>query len=81
MTLRAMGVAIVTLFLAGPAFADSELHIYNWEKATNPKLIEKFEKTYNVRITLAEYDSNATALPRSGRVVPATTSSRPPTTP
>jgi spermidine/putrescine transport system substrate-binding protein len=50
------------LFAAGSALADGELHIYNWGNYTNPKLIEKFEKTYNVKVTLDDYDSNETML-------------------
>ena len=48
--------------LAGSAFADGELHIYNWGDYTNPKLIEKFEKQFNVKTTLDSYDSNETML-------------------
>ena len=41
--------AMVALTAAAlPAFADGELHIYNWGDYTNPKLIEKFEKQFNV---------------------------------
>ena len=47
---------------AGPALADGELHIFNWGDYTNPKLIEKFTKTYNVKVTLDDYDSNETML-------------------
>lgn len=55
--------AAATLFLAsGAAHADGELHIYNWGDYTNPKLIEKFEKAYNVKVTLDSYDSNETML-------------------
>ncbi len=35
-----------------PALADGELHIYNWGDYTNPELIKKFEKQYNVKVTL-----------------------------
>ncbi len=44
------------------AAADGELHIYNWGNYTNPKLIEKFEAAYNVKVTLDGYDSNETML-------------------
>jgi len=44
------------------ALADGELHIYNWGDYTNPKLIEKFEKANNVKITMDSYDSNETML-------------------
>lgn len=35
-----------------------ELHIFNWGNYTNPALIEKFEKAYNIKVTLDSYDSN-----------------------
>jgi spermidine/putrescine-binding protein len=44
------------------AHADGELNIYNWGNYTSPELIKKFEKTYNVKVTLTDYDSNDTAL-------------------
>jgi len=44
------------------AFADGELNIYNWGDYTNPDLIKKFEKAYNVKVTVTDYDSNDTAL-------------------
>ncbi len=43
-------------------FAAGELHIFNWGNYTNPKLIEKFEQTYDVKVTLSDYDSNDTML-------------------
>ncbi len=45
-----------------PAPAGGELHIYNWGDYTNPKLIEKFEKAFNVKVTLDSYDSNEVML-------------------
>ena len=54
--------AAVLLLAAAPALADGDLHIYNWGDYTNPKLIEKFEKAYNVKVTLDDYDSNETML-------------------
>jgi spermidine/putrescine transport system substrate-binding protein len=50
------------LGLAAPALAAGELHIYNWGDYTNPKLIEKFEKAFNVKVSLDSYDSNETML-------------------
>jgi spermidine/putrescine transport system substrate-binding protein len=47
---------------AGPALADGELNIFNWGNYTNPDLIKKFEETYKVKVTLADYDSNDTML-------------------
>ena len=43
---------------AGAALADGELHIDNYGDYTNPDLITKFEKTYNVKVTLDTYDSS-----------------------
>jgi spermidine/putrescine transport system substrate-binding protein len=54
--------AVSFAVMAGPALADGELHIYNWGDYTNPKLIEKFEKANNVKVTLDSYDSNETML-------------------
>jgi spermidine/putrescine transport system substrate-binding protein len=55
-------VSTAVLLWAVPALADGELHIYNWGDYTNPKLIDKFEKQYNVKVTLDDYDSNETML-------------------
>lgn len=53
----------VLLSLAGrTAYADGNLNIFNWGDYTSPELIEKFSKTYNVRVTLTDFDSNDTAL-------------------
>jgi spermidine/putrescine transport system substrate-binding protein len=58
-----MGLSVASLMgAAGPALADGELHIYNWGDYTNPKLIEKFEKAFNVKVSLDSYDSNETML-------------------
>src|SRR5881397_3555565 len=54
--------AAVLLLAAAPALADGDLHIFNWGDYTNPKLIDKFEKQYNVKVTLDDYDSNETML-------------------
>ena len=49
---------------AAPAAAPAggALNIYNWGNYTNPKLIEKFEKEFNVKVTVTDYDSNDVAL-------------------
>jgi spermidine/putrescine transport system substrate-binding protein len=54
--------AAMTVAFAGTAWADGELNIYNWGNYTNPELIKKFEKQYNVKVTVTDYDSNDTAL-------------------
>jgi spermidine/putrescine transport system substrate-binding protein len=45
-------------FGASAALADGELHIDNYGDYTNPDLIKKFEKTYNVKVTLDTYDAS-----------------------
>ncbi len=49
-------------FSSGVSFAAGELNLYNWGNYTNPKLIEKFEKQHDVKVTITDYDSNETAL-------------------
>ncbi len=44
------------------ASADGVLNIYNWGNYTNPKLIEKFEKEHNIKVTITDFDSNDTAM-------------------
>ena len=53
-----VGLALST----GPALAAGELQIFNWGDYTNPELIKKFEKQYDVKVTVTDYDSNDTAL-------------------
>ena len=60
-----MTVAATLLGLAsagGQALAAGELHIYNWGNYTSPELIEKFENTHDVKVTIDSYDSNETML-------------------
>ena len=46
----------------GQAHAEGELHIYNWGDYTSPELITKFEKQYDVKVTITDYDANDTAI-------------------
>lgn len=50
--------AAALLVTSSAAWADGELNIFNWGDYTNPKLIEKFEKENNVKVTLTDYGSN-----------------------
>ncbi len=59
-TLAATLAAAVAL--AGPAWAEGKLNIYNWGNYTNPELIDKFEKEFDVEVTQDEYDSNEIML-------------------
>jgi spermidine/putrescine transport system substrate-binding protein len=55
--------AVAALFASTAiASAAGELNIYNWGNYTSPELIEKFEKEYDVDVTVTDYDSNDTAL-------------------
>ena len=47
---------------ASTAFAAGELNIFNWGNYTSPELIKKFEKKYDVKVTVTDYDSNDAAL-------------------
>src|SRR5262249_46345736 len=63
MQLRLFGAAAVAALLAGGAApAGGDLPIFHLGDYKNPKLIEKFEKQYNVKVTLDDYDSNETML-------------------
>ncbi len=63
MTLRTTtAIAAAVALTAGAAQAEGELNIYNWGNYTSPELIEKFEKQYDVDVTVTDYDSNTTAL-------------------
>ncbi len=48
--------------LAGAAWAEGELNIYNWGNYTSPELIDKFEKEFDVKVNLDGYDSNEIML-------------------
>lgn len=54
--------ALGVFALAGAAAAEGELNIFNWGDYTSPEMIKKFEETYDVKVTITDYDSNDTAL-------------------
>lgn len=54
-------VALLLASTAG-AFAEGELHLYNWGNYTSPDMIKKFEDKYGVKVTITDFDSNDTAL-------------------
>ena len=54
--------AIGVLVFSGNAQAAGVLNLYNWGNYTSPELIEKFEKKYDIKVTITDYDSNSTAL-------------------
>ncbi|MGO1119108.1 extracellular solute-binding protein [Rhodovibrionaceae bacterium A322] len=57
-----LGTTVSLALSSTAAWAGGELNIYNWGNYTNPKLIEKFEKEHDVKVTLSDYDSNDTML-------------------
>jgi spermidine/putrescine transport system substrate-binding protein len=62
MRLTITSTAFILGLSATVALAEGNLNIYNWGEYTSPELIEKFSKTYNVHVTLTDFDSNDTAL-------------------
>ncbi len=52
----------LVLLPCGSAQAKGVLNIFNWGEYTNPDLIKKFEQTYDVKVTITDFDSNDTAL-------------------
>lgn len=58
-TLTAMALVLAS---TGGALAEGELFLYNWGNYTSPDLIKKFEETYDVKVTITDFDSNDTAL-------------------
>ena len=59
---RLIATAAALTMVASAALAEGELNIYNWGNYTSPEMIKKFEKTYDVKVTITDYDSNDTAL-------------------
>ena len=52
-------------FGTSSAVAEGELNIFNWGNYTSPELIEKFQDTYDIKVTITDYDSNDTALAKA----------------
>jgi spermidine/putrescine-binding protein len=66
MKLSRLAVALVATTVAATTVqAEGVLNIYNWEDYTNPDLIAKFEATYDVKVTITDYDLNETALAKA----------------
>lgn len=57
-----MALAAGLMATTAVAHAEGELNIFNWGNYTSPEMIKKFEETYNVKVTITDYDSNDTAL-------------------
>ena len=53
---------IALLAAATPSMAAGELQLFNYGNYTSPELIKKFEQTYDVKVTVTEYDSSDTAI-------------------
>lgn len=64
MNLKSMSMAAGLALLASTSLASAagELNIYNWGNYISPDMIKKFEKQYDVKVTVTDYDSNDTAL-------------------
>ncbi len=59
---RMAAATAILVASALPALAAGQLNIFNFGLYTPPDLIAKFEKTYDVKVTVTEYDSNESAL-------------------
>ncbi|MDE4191537.1 extracellular solute-binding protein [Phaeobacter gallaeciensis] len=62
LTILKAGLTSVIALSAAAAQAEGTLNIYNWGNYTNSEMIEKFEKQYDIDVTLDGYDSNETML-------------------
>lgn len=60
-----LSLSALALAAAGTARAEGELNIFNWGEYTSPELIKKFEETYDVKVTITDFDSNDTALAKA----------------
>ncbi len=57
------GLFLVTATIQmSPALSAGKLNIYNWGEYTPPEMITKFEKTYDVKVSIDTYDSMETML-------------------
>jgi len=54
--------AIAMVAVSSTGYAAGELNLFNWGNYTSPELVTKFEKQYDVKVTVTDYDSNSTAL-------------------
>ena len=54
--------AMAMVAVTSTGYAAGELNLFNWGNYTNPELVTKFEKEYDVKVTVTDYDSNDTAL-------------------
>jgi len=57
-----LGLALGLATAGSAALAEGTLNIYNWGNYTSPDLIKKFEKAFDVKVTIDGYDSNETML-------------------
>ena len=60
--LSGVALGIGLLMACGPTLAAGELHIFNWRNYTNPELIERFSKAFDIEVTVDNYDSNDAML-------------------
>ncbi len=59
---RGLFTTALVMSMTSAALAEGDLHIYTWGNYTHPDLVKKFEETYDVKVTIDEYDSNETML-------------------
>ncbi|MGI9318604.1 MAG: extracellular solute-binding protein [bacterium] len=61
-TVQKTVLALAIGAMSSGVYAAGELNLYNWGNYTNPELIENFEKEFDVKVTITDYDSNDAAL-------------------
>ena len=61
-TIKAGILATMIGLTSSAAFAEEELHLYNWTDYTSPDLIAKFEAKTGIKVVIDTYDSNETLL-------------------
>jgi len=59
---RLMTATVLLMATTSLARAEGVLQLYNWGNYTNPELLTKFEAETGIRVTVTDFDSNATAL-------------------
>jgi len=57
-----VSMAALLALAAGEVHAEGKLHFFNWGNYTSPDVIEEFEETYDVEVTIDDYDSNDSML-------------------
>jgi len=55
-------IGAVALLVSSPVSAKGTLNIFTYGNTTSPEMIERFEKTYDIKVTITDFDTADTAL-------------------